>query len=438
MTTNTKAANERELAVDLLLAVTRDGEHSHVALGEVLEKYEYIGKQKRAFLTRLVMGTLERMLELDFVIDQFSKTPVKKMKPMIRAILRSGTYQLLYMDSVPASAACNEAVRLTGRRGFSSLKGFVNGVLRAISRAKEAGDIIYPDKSKEPLQYLSVKASMPQWLLKLWIEDYGYDTVWRMCEELLLPRATAIRVNTGAISPEELCEELEESGVQAFRTKLFDALLISGYDHLSAIPAFVRGDFYVQDLSTMQAILAAGIKKDWHIIDVCAAPGGKSIHAAQLMEGTGHVQARDISEYKADLIRENLMRTRTENVSVKVWDATVLDEASIDSADLVIADLPCSGLGVLHGKPEIKYRMSREQMDELARLQRQILSVVSSYVKPGGRLLFSTCTISRMENEENTAWFARKYPHFSLQKQLRILPDRQHDGFYYAIFDRKE
>ena len=321
MTTDTKKVNERELAVDILLMVTRDGVHSHLALGEVLDKYRYLEKKSRAFITRLVQGTLERMLELDWVLDQYSKTPVKKMKPLIRCIMRSSVYQLLYMDSVPASAACNEAVKLAAKRGFSGLKGFVNGVLRSISRGKEAGLIRYPDEASDPWLYLSIRYSMPRWILELWNETYDYETIRRMCEDMFAHRPTAIRIAPG-VSMEALTKELTAAGISVEQTELNDALLISGYDYLGNLPAFVRGDFYVQDLSCMQAMLAPRIQKGWNIIDVCGAPGGKAIHGAQLMDGSGHVEARDISEYKADLIRENLARTHTDNVTVKVWDAT--------------------------------------------------------------------------------------------------------------------
>ena len=437
MTTDTKKVNERELAVDILLMVTRDGVHSHLALGEVLDKYRYLEKKSRAFITRLVQGTLERMLELDWVLDQYSKTPVKKMKPLIRCIMRSSVYQLLYMDSVPASAACNEAVKLAAKRGFSGLKGFVNGVLRSISRGKEAGLIRYPDEASDPWLYLSIRYSMPRWILELWNETYDYETIRRMCEDMFAHRPTAIRIAPG-VSMEALTKELTAAGISVEQTELNDALLISGYDYLGNLPAFVRGDFYVQDLSCMQAMLAPRIQKGWNIIDVCGAPGGKAIHGAQLMDGSGHVEARDISEYKADLIRENLARTHTDNVTVKVWDATVEDPDVLGSADLVIADLPCSGLGVLHGKPEIKYRMSRQQLEELAALQRQILSVVQAYVKPGGRLIYSTCTVSPMENEGNVSWFENQYPVFKKCDECQLLPDTHRDGFFYALFTREE
>lgn len=437
--TETVKVNERELVLDILLLVTRDGVHCHLATGQVLEKYQFLEKKSRAFISRLTQGTLERMIELDYVIDCYSKTPVKKMKSVIRCILRSAVYQLLYMDSVPASAACNEAVRLAGKRGFAGLKGFVNGVLRTISRAQASGELQtkYPDEKKEPIRALSIRNSIPLWLVRQWTDTYDYASAKIICEAFLKERPTAIRVNTDKTSVEELSEELGAAGVTVEPVESCpDALFISGYDHLGSLPAFVRGDFYVQDVSSMQAALAAEVQPGWNVIDVCAAPGGKAIHVAQLLRGSGHVEARDLTEYKVDLILENMDRCQVENMSAKVWDATVRDDAAVGTADLVIADLPCSGLGVLHSKPDIKYNMSKEQTMELAQLQREILAVVSEYVKPGGRLVYSTCTVNRAENEDNAAWFADAHPEFTKKREQQILPGDRQDGFYIAVFDR--
>ena len=438
---DTVKINERELVLDILLLVTRDGIHCHLATGQVLEKYQYLEKKSRAFISRLTQGTLERMIELDYVIDCYSKTPVKKMKPVIRCILRSGVYQLLYMDSVPASAACNEAVRLAGKRGFSGLKGFVNGVLRAVSRAQASGELQkkYPEEQTDPEQYLSICNSIPLWLVRQWTDTYDYATAKSICEAFLKERPTAIRVNTEKISVEELRRELTETGVTVESVDgCADALFISGYDYLGGLPAFVRGDFYVQDLSSMQVAQAVDVQPGWNVIDVCAAPGGKAIHVAQLLNGSGHVEARDLTEYKVDLILDNIDRCQVENMSAKVWDATVCDENAVASADLVIADLPCSGLGVLHSKPDIKYNMSPDQMQELAALQREILAVVADYVKPGGRLVYSTCTVNRGENEDNAAWFADTHPEFEKKSEQQILPSDRQDGFYIAVFERRE
>ena len=428
--------NDRELILEILLAVTRDGEYSHIALRNVLENYQYLDKSERAFITRVTEGTLERMIELDYIINQFSKTKVNKMKPVIRTIIRSAVYQLKYMDSVPDSAVCNEAVKLAGKRGFSGLKGFVNGVLRNISRNLD--NVKYPDKS-DTVKWLSVIYSMPEWIITEWLKNYDREMVEKMLQAFLAERPTTIRCNLSQISREELAEELKKEGVKVRLCDTVDsALFISGYDYLGALESFRTGHFQVQDISSMEVAEWADPKEEEYIIDVCAAPGGKSLHLADKLAGKGHVEARDLTPYKVDLIRDNIARMGIDNIEAVCQDATVYDEASEKKADILIADLPCSGLGVLGKKTDLKYKMNPETQEELVHLQRKILSVVHRYVKSGGKLLYSTCTIHRAENQENAAWFAEQYPEFELVRERQFLPGvDDSDGFYIAEFVRK-
>lgn len=428
--------NDRELILEILLAVTRDGEYSHIALRNVLENYQYLDKSERAFITRVTEGTLERMIELDYIINQFSKTKVNKMKPVIRTIIRSAVYQLKYMDSVPDSAVCNEAVKLAGKRGFSGLKGFVNGVLRNISRNLD--NVKYPDKS-DTVKWLSVMYSMPEWIITEWLKNYDCEMVEKMLQAFLAERPTTIRCNLSQISRDELAEELKKEGVKVRLCDAVDsALFISGYDYLGALESFRAGYFQVQDISSMEVAEWADPKEDEYIIDVCAAPGGKSLHLADKLTGKGHVEARDLTPYKVDLIRDNIARIGIDNIEAVCQDATVYDEASEKKADILIADLPCSGLGVLGKKTDLKYKMNPDTQEELVHLQREILSVVHRYVKSGGKLLYSTCTIHRAENQENAAWFAEQYPEFELVRERQFLPGvDDSDGFYIAEFVRK-
>lgn len=428
--------NDRELILEILLAVTRDGEYSHIALRNVLESYQYLDKSERAFITRVTEGTLERMIELDYIINQFSKTKVNKMKPVIRTIIRSAVYQLKYMDSVPDSAVCNEAVKLAGKRGFSGLKGFVNGVLRNISRNLD--NVKYPDKS-DTVKWLSVMYSMPEWIITEWLKNYDREMVEKMLQAFLAERPTTIRCNLSQISREELAEELKKEGVKVRLCDTVDsALFISGYDYLGALESFRTGHFQVQDISSMEVAEWAAPKEDEYIIDVCAAPGGKSLHLADKLAGKGHVEARDLTPYKVELIRDNIARIGIDNIEAVCQDATVYDEASEKKADILIADLPCSGLGVLGKKTDLKYKMNPDTQEKLVHLQREILSVVHRYVKSGGKLLYSTCTIHRAENQENAAWFAEQYPEFELVRERQFLPGvDDSDGFYIAEFVRK-
>lgn len=438
----TDKINGRELALSVLLAVFKEGEYGHIALSAVLEKYQYLSKQERSFITRLCEGTMEKAIELDYIIDRFSNIGTKKMRPEICCILRMGVYQLKYMDAVPASAACNESVRLAQKKGFSRLKGFVNGVLRSISRNLDQID--YPDEKENPAGAWSVRYSIPEWMIRQWGRDYGMEKAKSIAQSFQRQNRTCIRVNRMKTTRKELAASLEKQGLQTEPVELrefldFDyALYLSGYDHLSAVCGFSEGFFMAQDVCSMLAVHVAKPKPGECVIDVCAAPGGKSLHAADFLQGKGMVEARDLTESKIGRIEENIRRCGVQNICTRRQDARILVEDSVEKADLVIADLPCSGLGTMRKKPDIRFRMTREMEKSLAQLQREILSTAVRYVKPGGRLVFSTCTMDRMENEENTAWLGKTYPELSISFERQFFPDEgEYDGFYIACLSKR-
>ena len=430
--------NTRELILGILLEVVENGNYSHLVIRSVLDKYQYLEKQERAFITRVSEGTIQSMIELDYIINQFSKVKVKKMKPVIRNILRMSVYQIKYMDAVPDSAACNEAVKLAGKKGFSSLKGFVNGVLRNISRG--LAELSYPDEQTQPVAFYSVKYSMPEWMVEQWIKDYGKEAAIEVLEAFIKEQPLTIRTNLNRITPEELERRLVEEGVTVKKLGMEDlsyAFLISGFDYLNGLSSFREGLFYVQDVSSMMVAEWAAPKQGDYIIDVCAAPGGKSTHIAEKLSGTGMVEARDLTEYKIGLIEENIARHACINMKAVQMDATVYDEASKEKADIVIADLPCSGLGVLRKKTDIKYKMTPEKMASLVELQREMLHTICNYVKKEGILLYSTCTINRGENEENVKWFLENHKEFELLSQQQMFPREEFgDGFFLAKLKR--
>ena len=419
----TNSTNTRELALDMLLAIDRDGQYSHLVLRDVLDKYQYLSKQERAFLTRLTEGTVERMLTLDYVIDQFSKTKVKKMKPLIRELMRLSVYQIMYMDGVPDSAVCNEAVKLARKRGFSGLSGFVNGVLRSVARGWK--DVTFQNES--------VRYSVPEWIIDGWNADYGRDVTEKMLEAFMQPAKITVRTNTQKCTPEELKDRLSQEGVTVEAIEgISYAFALSGFDYLAGLGSFQDGWFYVQDISSMTVAHAADPKKGDYIIDVCAAPGGKSSHLAELLDGSGMVEARDLTEYKVGLIEENILRHDLHNMKAVQQDATLFDEASVEKADILIYDLPCSGLGVIGRKSDIRYKMTAEKAHDLAVLQQEMLDTVWKYVKRGGKLIYSTCTIHKEENEDNVAAFLQKHPQFTLVEQRQIFPMEGSDGFFVA------
>ena len=448
----TKAINEREIVLEVLLEITEHGMYSHIVLRDVLNKYQYLEKKERSFITRVTEGTLEHMMEIDYILDQFSKVKVKKMKPVIRNIMRSAVYQMKYMDSVPVSAACNEAVKLAVRKGFGSLRGFVNGVLRNVARNLD--QIEYPT---EPLKRLSIQYSMPEWILNLWLKAYDSDVVEQMLQAFQRETPLTIRCNLRMVTPKQLKEHLEAEGVTVKAHPYLEyAFHISGFDYLGDLESFQNGEFSVQDISSMLVSELAGPKEGDYVIDVCAAPGGKSLHMAEKLNGSGHVEARDLTEYKVGLIQENIERTGLSNVEAVQQDALIFDETSIGKADIVLADLPCSGLGVLAKKTDLKYKATKEGADSLAKLQREMLKNVQAYVKDEGKLVYSTCTINPTENMDNVHWFLNEYPEFELidihgslceelQKDVKengciqLLPGvHQSDGFFLACMKKRK
>ena len=401
--------NIRELVLDTLLTLEREGDYSHRLVKSVLDKYDYLEARDKAFIKRLTEGTLERRLELDYYLDFYSSLPVRKMKPLIRCLLRMSVYQMLYMESVPDSAACNESCRLAAKRGFGSLKGFVNGVLRKISGQKDSLPV--PDKEKEPVKYLSVRYSMPEWLVEMWLDEYGRDIAETLLAGLLEVHPVSLRFSTLISEAErrELCMKMRENGVEMRRHPYLPYLFLTGgyAGNPASLPAFSAGKCTVQDVSSALAVEAAEIKDGDFVVDVCAAPGGKSILAAE-KAGRGKVLARDISEEKKNITEENICRMGAGNIEVQIFDGTCTDEALLEKADVLLLDVPCSGLGVMGKKRDIKYRVTKENLGALEKLQKQITAASAGYVKKGGTLLYSTCTIRREENEDMVRYIVRE------------------------------
>ncbi len=448
----TNPVNLREISLGMLMEITEEEAYSHTVVRETLEKYQYLEKRDRAFITRVVEGTLEHMIQMDYIIEQFSNVPVYNMKPLIRNLLRMSVYQLKYMDSVPDSAVVNEAVRIAQKRGFYNLKGFVNGVLR--NTARRISQVRYPDAESEPLHYLSVKYSFPIWMLTKWVSQFGYEVTEKICRDSHLSKPTCVRCNLAKASKEEIIADLEGQGITVRQHPYLDyALEISDYNYMAAVSAFRKGWIRPQDISSMLVSEVAAPNWGDYCIDVCAAPGGKSLHLADKLMGSGYVEARDVSESKVSQMQETIEQSEAINIRARLMDATVMDDASRGKADIVLADVPCSGLGVIGKKQDIKYKMSLQQQQDIIRLQRRILTVVQEYVRPDGVLIFSTCTIGADENQLNVKWFLENFP-FRLENidpyicdelkgrttkggYIQLLPGiNQSDGFFIARLRR--
>ncbi|MBP3477213.1 MAG: 16S rRNA (cytosine(967)-C(5))-methyltransferase RsmB [Lachnospiraceae bacterium] len=446
--------NSREIVLDILLELSKGNEYSNILIAAVLEKYDYLDSREKAFIKRVSEGTIERRIQIDYVLDRYSKVPVRKMKPLIRELLRLSTYQLLFMEHVPDAAVCNEAVKLAKKRKFQSLQGYVNGVLRSIARGK--AQIKYPDKQNARTEYLSVCYSMPVWLVEHYTIAYGEDVCEKILQAYLQRQPVSIRLDERMTQEEQetLLSQWKHNGVEAARHSYLPyAVTVQKTDGIRSLEGYESGSFAVQDVSSMLVVEVAGIKAGDTVIDVCAAPGGKALHAAAKLNGTGQVIACDVTEYKTDKIEENRQRLQLPNVSVRVQDARKADQSLVDKADVLIADVPCSGLGVIGKKQDIKYRVTQESLNEIVQLQKEILQNVTGYVKPGGIMMYSTCTMNPAENEKMVQWICSElgfkpesmapYMPRALQKEaekgyIQLLPGiHETDGFFLARLRRK-
>ena len=426
-----KKLNEREAALQILTRIREEEIFSHIAVREMLDRLEREGmdRRQRAFVKRLTEGVIERRIELSDIIRRHVKKGTR-IRPVIRDILQMGIFQILYMDAVPDSAACNEAVKLTKEYGKKELSGFVNGVLRTVVREKEKGEYGAgsaaaegPDPEdragadsapvraggthgQESISALSRKYSMPEWIVRMWTEQMGGEETRKLLAALLEIRPVSIRfddrVSEAAVT--ETIEQMKARGVRVTRGQYLPrCFYLTGTDSLTTLPGYREGLWTVQDESSMMAAEAAGLSGGETVYDVCAAPGGKSMHcASKLMKlGGGTVHSFDLSRNKVAQIVKNANRMHLDNITIIQRDALApVPEEEKGTADVLLCDLPCSGLGVIGRKRDIKYHITKAQLEELAALQKKILKNAVSYLKEGGTLIYSTCTINRGENEE--------------------------------------
>ncbi|MDP4180202.1 MAG: 16S rRNA (cytosine(967)-C(5))-methyltransferase RsmB [Bacillota bacterium] len=411
----------RELALKTIYEINEKGAYSNLALNKLLEGNSLKGVD-RAFVTELVYGVLKWKLSIDWTISKFSSIKLKKISPWILNILRLGVYQLLYTDRIPVSAACNESVNLSKRYGHSGSSKFVNGVLRSIARSKAS--IEYPDKEKDIVGYLSVKYSHPDWLVTEWLQRFGKEfTEDLLCSNNEVPDFM-IRVNTLKTSKDKLKLELSENGVETTDGKFMDeALQVLNPGSFLNLEQYKMGHFLVQDESSMLVARVMDPKPGELIVDVCSAPGGKTTHMAQLMKNEGLIVARDIHEHKINLINEGSKRLGVEIIKAEAFDAVNIDENLIEKADRVLVDAPCTGFGIIRKKPDIKWSRSAKDKKEITDLQLKILSNASRYVKAGGYLVYSTCTIENEENKDLVDRFLNESEDFFLEDFISLLPE---------------
>ena len=411
--------------MEILLDMDRTGRITSGALQDGLRRLQFTEKENRAFITRLVEGTTEYRLQLDAVIDQYAKKKTEKQKPPVRVILRMSVYQLLYMDGVPDRAVLSEAGRLMRAHHLENMTGVVNGILRSVQRGLEDGTVDAVRNTS-----LSLKYSTPEWICDRLIAAYGGERAERILAAGFTDRPLTIRVNRTKTTKAELTDTFLQAGISVEEGLISpDALRITGVDFVRKLPGFREGHFFVQDESSQYAMNTLGDVAGKRIISLCAAPGGK---ATMLAERGGIVTARDLTEEKTELIRENAERLGL-SLAVEARDASEAVPEDKEAYDIVIADVPCSGLGVMGRKNDIKYHISPEGVEELVQLSGRILDAAAKAVRPGGTLLFSTCTLLPEENGMQVSDFLEKHREFRKKEEKQLLQGMDPcDGFYYC------
>ena len=396
----------REAAVFALERIRRDGAWSS-ALGAAMKTKYALDERSLALAMSISLGVTQNTALLDYYIDLCSRSS-SKIEPKVRDIMRAGAYQLLFMDKIPAPAAVNESVTLCKKLGHSRASGFCNAVLRKLA----AGMSELPEvPGKGTAEYLSVKYSHPLWLAQYMISQRGYDAAEAFLAANNTVPETCLQVNTLKISAPELMARLEAGGTQCrIHPWLPDCIVTAG--NVSAMDGFSEGLFYVQDAAAKCAVLSAGLEPGMRVLDACAAPGGKSFAAAIAMKNEGSIDSCDLHVKKTELIKSGAGRLGISIINAFAHDAR---EPFDGQYDAIIADVPCSGFGVIHKKPEIRYK-KREDAAAMPPIQAAILENVSRYLRPGGVLIYSTCTVLEEENEAVTDAFLSVHPEFSAER----------------------
>ncbi|WP_246059430.1 16S rRNA (cytosine(967)-C(5))-methyltransferase RsmB [Paenibacillus lautus] len=440
--------------MNVLTQVEQEGAYSNLLLNTALQKSS-LAKSDAGLATELIYGTISRLNTLDYFLDKFVNKGVQKLQPWVRALLRISLYQVVYLDRIPDHAVVSEAVNLAKRRGHQGISGMVNGVLRNILRQKESMAI---PENMPAAQRISLLHSHPQWLVERWIFQYGIETTEAICAANNEPPAVSVRVNTTMLSREDMLTLMSSHGLDATPSSLSPyGIVVKGAGNMALTDWYRDGMISIQDESSMLVAEAVKPEPGMRVLDCCAAPGGKSAHMGELMKDEGSIVANDIHAHKGKLISDQASRLGLDSISIVTGDALdLVDRFEPASFDRILLDAPCSGLGVIRRKPDLKWGKSQEDIHEIAALQLRLLESVSTLLRPGGLLVYSTCTIEPLENEGVVSAFLEGHSEFeiaedglgalsrleekSLQRGggIQILPQHYHsDGFYIARLGRR-
>lgn len=418
--------NAREIAYKVLLDIEKNNNYSNMAINKYFKDVK-LSNQDRGLATEIIYGVIENKYYIDYMIDKLSKVKTNKMEIYVKTLLRMGVYQIMLLNSISDYAAVNETVNLAKKKN-SKVSGFINGILRNVIRQKEE---IGKVKTKDDIEYLAIKYSYDKWMIKNWIAHFGKEFTEELVEANNERPNIYLRTNTLKITRGELIEKLAEQNIKAEKVNVVEeAIKVEHLKDIENNKLYKEGLFTVQDISSMLVGKVMNPKENSLILDVCSAPGGKTTHMATLMNNTGQVVSRDIYDHKLKLIKASANRLGLTNIDAQEFDGMKLDRESIAKFDYVLADVPCSGLGIIRRKPEIKYK-EKEEFRELPPIQKKILENAAKYVKVGGTLIYSTCTIQDNENINVVNEFLQKYKNFELApiKEVNVDLNNQEKGY---------
>ncbi len=430
----------RELALKILYKIDKEQAYSNLVLKEEIKQNRRILTEKDiGLISEIVYGVTTWRLTLDEIVKKYSKIKLKKISPWILNILRMGIYQIIFLDKIPKSAAVNESVNLAKRYGHSSSSNFVNAILRKIEKSE------YEELSKitDDIEKISKTTSMPEWIIKELLKNNSLEETEQICKNSNLKPQITVRVNNLKISKNELIKKLEEKNVECEEIdkeeKLTeDFLVIKKLKDIENLDLFKEGYFTVQDVSAGLTAKILNPQPGDKVLDACSAPGGKTTYMAELMKNEGYIEAWDIHEHRTKLVEQNAKRLGIDIIKTKVKDASEYDE-KVEKFDKILLDVPCLGIGVIKRKPDIKWQRKKEDIEEITKIQKTILEQCSKYLKKGGYLVYSTCSILKEENEDVVLNFLMKNKEFELVENgsFNIKPDEKRDGFYICKLYKK-
>lgn len=436
----------RQTAFNILLKLHRNNAYSNIALNSALAENN-LSQTESSLTSALVYGVTERLITLDYNLSLYLSHPIKKLRPEVLIALRLGAYQLLFLDRIPPSAAINESVNLAK----SNKCGFASGLINAVLHKVNANGLSLPEKVNNSLKYYSVKYSCPEWLVKLWVDTYGKENAVGILKNSIGGTTVFLRVNTLKTTTEALIEKLAQEGIEAAQcSEIEGAVAIEKPGNIEQLESYKKGYFHVQDIASQLCCKALGVNNNETVYDMCSAPGGKAFTLAERMNNTGKIFAFDIYPARVELIKKGVKRMGFTNIIPTIRNASEY-YSDLEKADKILCDVPCSGLGIIRKKPEIRYKMHQD-IDKLPNLQYLILSTSARYLKKGGVLVYSTCTLNRGENEDVCERFLKEHPSFKSVKVLEDVPRfetssnyitlmphiNKSDGFFIAAFSETE